>query len=260
MTIDTTKKYLVATIGPASKNTEFMEVLSAHLPNIARLNLSHNTHQEHKSYIDLIRQVSPQTLIMLDLSGPRAQDSSGHSFDKSQPALTTKDLYDLSFGLAEKVDLVAMSYVRRAEDVIDLKKAMRDLGQLVPIISKIEHHEALNNLDEIIAVSSGLMVARGDLGESIGLENVPLATIKIIKLANEHNKPVIVATEILQSMVTEKAPTRAEVADAWYHIRNGATGIMLSAETAIGKNPVDAIKWSKKILNQAIADKNAIIN
>lgn len=160
----------------------------------------------------------------------------------SASPLTPKDLKDLSFGLEQKVDYIALSFVRSAKDIHQLRKLINKQKSQAKIIAKIERHEALKNLEDIIKASDAIMVARGDLGVEIAPEQVPLIQKKMIHLANKHGKPVITATQILQSMVENPRPTRAEVSDAANAILDGSDALMLSNETAVGKYPIEAVE------------------
>jgi pyruvate kinase len=165
----------------------------------------------------------------------------------SVPALTAKDYEDLRFGLAQGVDFVALSYVRSDRDVLEAREFMRDQGAEVPIIAKIEKHEALGNLEEILAAADGLMVARGDLGVEVPLERVPLLQKQIIAAANRAGKPVITATQMLLSMVDHARPSRAEATDVANAILDGTDAVMLSEETAAGHYPVEAVKFLDQV-------------
>lgn len=160
----------------------------------------------------------------------------------SLSALTAKDKKDLDFVLKNKVDFVALSFVRKAEDVRALKKIIEKSGSSAKIISKIETKEAILNLDEIIDESYGVMVARGDLGIEVPIEEVPLIQKSIIKKCNEKGKPVITATQVLESMIKNPRPTRAEVSDIANAVLDGTDAIMLSEETTLGAYPVEAIE------------------
>jgi len=160
------------------------------------------------------------------------------------PSLTEKDIEYLKFGLKIGVDFIALSFVRNSKDVLLAKDLVKKDAF---IISKIERGEALKNLDEIIEVSDGIMVARGDLGVDIGFEKIPVVQKEIIAKCNKLGKPVIVATQILDSMVNNPIPTRAEVTDIANAILDGADALMLSDETAIGKYPIDALKMLAKV-------------
>ena len=165
--------------------------------------------------------------------------------------LTPKDLEDIRWGVANEVDLYAQSFVRRASDVLALEKHILDLGGHSAIIAKIEHPQALDNLEEILAVSWGVMVARGDLGVELGVERVPALQKMIIQKARMALKPVITATQMLESMIENAQPTRAEASDVANAIWDGTDAVMLSAESAVGKHPVDAIQWLARIAENA---------
>ena len=162
-------------------------------------------------------------------------------------ALTPKDRDDLEFGLDLGVDLVALSFVRSAADVAELKEIIAARGLDTPVISKIEKPEAVANLQEILAVADGIMVARGDLGVETPLEQVPMIQKFLIAEANRVGKPVITATQMLASMVNNPRPTRAEVTDVANAILDGTDAVMLSEETAIGRYPVDAVRFLDSI-------------
>ncbi len=166
------------------------------------------------------------------------------------PILSAKDKADLDFGLAQGVDFMALSFVRTAHDVRTVRKLIKASGRNVHLISKIEKFEALDNIDEIIEVSDGIMVARGDLGVEIPLERVPRAQKMLIQKTNAAGKPVITATQMLKSMVESPRPTRAEVTDVANAIYDGTDAIMLSEETAMGKYPVQAVQ----VMNKVAAD------
>ena len=163
------------------------------------------------------------------------------------PILSEKDRADLEFGLAQGVDLIALSFVRTAHDVETVQKIIREAVKDTPLIAKIEKFEALDNIDEIIAASDGIMVARGDLGVEIPLDRVPSAQKMIIRRTNAADKPVITATQMLASMVGNPRPTRAEVTDVANAIYDGTDAIMLSEETAIGAHPVQAVRVMTKV-------------
>ncbi len=163
------------------------------------------------------------------------------------PILSEKDLSDLKFGLAQDVDFVALSFVRNAEDIEVANRIIKAAGKDTPVIAKIEKFEALDNIDEIIAVTGGIMVARGDLGVEIPLEQVPRAQKMIIARTNAAAKPVITATQMLRSMVENPRPTRAEVTDVANAILDGTDAVMLSEETAIGAYPVGAVEVMSRV-------------
>lgn len=169
-------------------------------------------------------------------------------------AVTDKDKEDLLFGLQNDVDYVALSFVRRAEDILMVKDIIKKEKKDTPVIAKIEKHEALDNIEEIMDASNGIMVARGDLGVEIPLETVPGVQKMLIRMANSVGKPVIVATQMLRSMVDAPRPTRAEATDVANGVLDGADAIMLSEETAIGVFPVKAVQFMVRIAEEAEKD------
>jgi pyruvate kinase len=162
--------------------------------------------------------------------------------DISAPALTPKDVDDLRVALAIGVDLVALSFVRRASDVEPVRAVMDGVGRRVPVLAKLEKPEAVAVLDDVLAAFDGLMVARGDLGVELPLEQVPLVQKRAVQAAREQAKPVIVATQMLESMITARRPSRAEVSDVANAVLDGADALMLSAETSVGQWPTDAVR------------------
>ena len=173
------------------------------------------------------------------------------------PAMTVKDEDDLAFGLSQGVDAIALSFVRSPNDILYLRqKIQENAPQLayVPIIAKLERPEALDNLEAIIHVADGVMVARGDLGVEMSPQEVPIAQKQIIEMANRHSKVVITATQMLDSMITNPRPTRAEASDVANAIFDGTDAVMLSGETAIGAYPVPAVEMMDAIICQAEAN------
>ncbi|MCF8067984.1 MAG: pyruvate kinase [Desulfobacterales bacterium] len=326
------KTKIVCTIGPSSDHPDIIEALIKYGMDVARLNFSHGTHEEHKKKIEIIRSVSDNlgkpVAILQDLCGPKIRvgkiqapgiylkpgqtlilttekvDASDNRVSVSYknlpsevkendsilladgmmeltvkkitekeifcnvitggvltsykgvnlpngsikaPALTDKDRKDLFFGLNSDIDYVALSFVRRAEDILCVKELMTKVNKQVPVIAKIEKHEALDAIDEIIDVSDAVMVARGDLGVEIPLDRVPGIQKMIIKKSNAAGKPVIIATQMLRSMVDSPRPTRAEAADVANAVLDGTDAIMLSEETANGKYPIEAVKYMARI-------------
>lgn len=163
-------------------------------------------------------------------------------------ALTEKDKLDLKFGLEQGVDYVAMSYVRREQDIEQLRRVMLQHKIQVPVIAKIEKHEAIHNMTEIMDAADGIMVARGDLAVETALERVPLVQKKLIAECNKRGKPVITATQMLKSMVDNPRPTRAEANDVANAVLDGTDAVMLSEETTIGKYPIDAVRTMDRII------------
>jgi len=326
------KTKIVCTIGPATGSGQMIEKLASAGMNIARLNFSHGTYEEHATHIEAIRQVSSKLSLPLavlqDLPGPKIRIGElkketvwlqpGDDFTltnkqvigdehiasvslaslpkdvnpgniiflndgaikldvvsttKSEvrskvviggmlapkkgvnipgvrlkvPSITDKDLSHLLFGLEQGVDFVALSFVREAGDVRQIRQFLQAKGADVPLVAKIEKHEAVDNIDEIIAEADGIMVARGDLGVEIPLKRVPIVQKELISKCNRVGKPVIVATQMLQSMVHSPYPTRAEVSDVANAILDSADAVMLSGETAIGKYPEEATLMMRQI-------------
>ncbi|NQZ79213.1 MAG: pyruvate kinase, partial [Ekhidna sp.] len=167
----------------------------------------------------------------------------------SAPSLTDKDLEDLKFGLSQNVDWVALSFVRKAEDIRQLKQIIAEAGKETKVVAKIEKPEALRNIDEIIEVTDAVMVARGDLGVEIPMHEVPIWQKRIVKKCNQAAKPVIIATQMMESMIENPRPTRAETNDVANAVMDGADALMLSAESAAGSFPIKAVqKMSETII------------
>jgi len=169
------------------------------------------------------------------------------------PAMTPKDRADLLFALKHGANYIAVSFVRRPEDVLLAKQLIRRAGKDTPVIAKLEKPEAIENLDEILHVADGVMVARGDLGVEMSPERVPVVQKTIITRAREFRKPVITATQMLESMTENPRPTRAEASDVANAIFDGSDAVMLSAETASGKYPVEAVDMMARIIEEAEA-------
>ncbi|MCC6696494.1 MAG: pyruvate kinase [Candidatus Hydrogenedentes bacterium] len=169
----------------------------------------------------------------------------------SAPSLTEKDIEDLQFGLELGVDYVALSFVRSPDDVLALKSRISAAGKSTPVVAKIERPEALACFDEILAATDAVMVARGDLGVEVDLHRVPQIQKTLIRMCNERGIPVITATQMLESMVTNSRPTRAEVADVANAIYDGTDAVMLSGETAAGEFPVEAVTMMAQIAESA---------
>jgi pyruvate kinase len=166
----------------------------------------------------------------------------------SVPALSDKDEADLRFAMTLRADLVALSFVRNAADIDPVHRIMDESGARLPVLAKIEKPQAVDNLDEIVEAFDGLMVARGDLGVEMPLERVPLVQKRAVRVAREHAKPVIVATQMLDSMITNSRPTRAEASDVANAVLDGADAVMLSGETSVGAYPVETVATMARIV------------
>ena len=164
------------------------------------------------------------------------------------PGITKKDIEDIKYGIEAGFSYIAASFVRKPEDVLEIRKVLEENnGSHIKIISKIENREGINNFDEILDVSDGIMIARGDLGVEIPMEEVPIRQKEFIKKAIAKKKPVITATQMLESMISNPRPTRAEVSDVANAVYDGTSAIMLSGETATGMFPVECVKTMDKI-------------
>jgi pyruvate kinase len=323
---------IVCTIGPASESVEMLCKIIESGMNVARLNFSHGSHEEHGQRIRNIREAikvtNKQVAIMLDTKGPEirtgllkegkitleagkeitltTEEISGDEnrlsvnysglpqdvqpgntiliddglvalevlkiegteihckilnggeisnrkgvnvpgVNINLPAVTEKDISDIKFGIEQGVDFIAASFIRSASDVLEIKKILEEHNADIHIISKIENKQGVDNLDEILEVSDGLMVARGDLGVEIPTEEVPLIQKLMIEKCNKAGKPVITATQMLDSMIRNPRPTRAEASDVANAILDGTDAIMLSGETANGKYPVEAVQTMARI-------------
>ena len=329
---------IVCTLGPAVESIEkITELIDAGM-NMARLNLSHGSHDEHQKRLDLVRAAAKKAnkavAILVDLQGPKIrlgkfssgphELSRGDTFtittddiagtkDKvsttykglpgdckagdaimiddgkvsvqvvqvkgndvitkviqpgmvsnnkginlpgvavSLPALSEKDIADLRWGLKAGVDFIALSFVRNAADIKDIHKIMDEVGVKVPVIAKIEKPQAVENLQEIVDAFDGIMVARGDLGVELPIEDVPMVQKRCITMARESAKPVIVATQMLDSMISNSQPTRAEATDCANAVLDGADALMLSGETSVGDFPIDTVKVMARIIERTEA-------
>ncbi len=245
------KTYIIATIGPSCDKKEVITGMIKHRMDMARLNFSWGTYEWHTSVIKNIRDVAKENNLSIpiiqDLSGPRVQTGGEHHFGGDKEIITEKDRENLIFGIEQGLEYVALSFVGQASDIIELKQLIKEKGGNQKIIAKIERKLAYENLSEIIKESDGIMVARGDLGNEFPLEEIPFVQHHIIEECKKNGKMVIVATQMLLSMVHSPTPTRAEVSDVAYAILDGADGVMLSEESAKGNYPVEAVEMMEKI-------------
>lgn len=333
---------IVATLGPSSDTVEKIQKLIKAGMNVARVNMSHGTHEAHAKVISNIRKASElaekEIGILLDLQGPKIRvdkvvtplelkdgeewvigqtrfledpkyqkykgkfiptiydklvddchDGARILFDDgllsaeaierdgdvykikvliggklksnkginlpdcivTAPSFTDKDRADLLFGLSEGVDFVALSFVRKKEDIQEVKTILHELKKNIPVIAKIEKPQAIDNLEEIMEATDIIMVARGDLGVEVGNHHVPSLQKKIIRECNERGVPVITATQMLESMTENPTPTRAEASDVANAVWDGTDAVMLSGESAAGKYPIEAVEMMEKIILEA---------
>ena len=201
-----------------------------------------------------VKQIQRNQIVCKIIEGGELSDNKGINLPGvsiSQPSFTEKDRQDLQFGIEQGVDFVALSFVRSPADIQQVKEIIAQNGKDILVIAKLEKPEAIAHLDEIISVSDGVMVARGDLGVELPLEKVPSLQKKIIRLAMQKGKPVITATQMLESMRCHARPTRAEVSDVANAIFDGSDAVMLSAETAVGNYPIETVKIMGRIIEEA---------
>src|SRR5512143_1739727 len=306
---------IVCTLGPASASPERIgELIDAGM-NVARLNFSHGSHEDHAKMLQVVRSEAERrnkaVAVLLDLQGPKIRvgkfasptgvelrpgapftittDTSVIGDERrvsttynllpldvkqvrtvvvtggvlknnkginlpgvevSAPALSEKDRTDIGFALRHGVDYVALSFVRRPEDLIEAKRLLTVDQVSIPVIAKIEKPQALDRLGDIIDASDGIMVARGDLGVELGPEKVPLWQKRIIEETNKRGKIVITATQMLESMITQPRPTRAEASDVANAVLDGTDALMLSGETASGAHPIEAVRTMARIIEE----------
>ncbi len=328
---------IICTLGPASDNEDILRNMMLGGMNVARMNFSHGTHEQHKKRADLFKKVRSEVglpiPLLLDTKGPEIRtgnfkdgqvtlkendqfilvnkdivgdensctisykelykdiskgsrilindglvelevleiknkdihcivknggvvgDHKGINVpgaDIRLPALTNQDIDDIKFGIENDYDIIAASFVRKASDVVEIRKVLeKNGGSDILVIAKIENREGIKNFDEILKVSDGIMVARGDLGVEIPVEEVPVVQKLIIEKCYRNGKPVITATQMLDSMIRNPRPTRAEASDVANAIYDGTSGVMLSGETAAGKYPLETIAVMAKIAEKA---------
>ncbi len=202
----------------------------------------------------LIHRVEPSEMEVSVIEGGELRSNRGITLPNrplALPSMTPKDREDLLQGVHAGVDWIALSFVRSVTDVMNLQALIREYGANIPVIAKIEQRSALDDLEAIVEVADGIMVARGDLGVQVDLAEVPGIQKRIIRLCNQHAKPVITATQMLESMIHEGRPTRAEVTDVANAVLDGADALMLSGETAVGAFPIQAVRWMARIAERA---------
>jgi pyruvate kinase len=198
-----------------------------------------------------VSEVDGNDVVCIVTEGGKVSNNKGLSLpgmNVSVPAMSEKDVDDLKFALHLGVDLVALSFVRSPADIELVHEVMDEIGRRVPVIAKLEKPEAVENLEAIVLAFDAIMVARGDLGVELPLEEVPLVQKRAIQMARENAKPVIVATQMLESMIENSRPTRAEASDVANAVLDGADAVMLSGETSVGKYPLEAVKTMARIV------------
>ena len=203
-------------------------------------------------------KVNDTTLKAEVIAGGPLSSNKGFNLPDSSltvPSLTKKDLADLEYGLSQEVDWVALSFVRTADDIVELKRLIAEKGTHTKVIAKIEKPEAVKNIDEIIKVSDGIMVARGDLGVEVPLQRVPLIQKTIVEKCLIAAKPCIIATQMMETMILDSMPTRAEINDVANAVLDGADALMLSAETSVGKYPLRVIEVMSSIITDIENDR-----
>jgi pyruvate kinase len=246
---------IIATIGPATQEISTIQALIESGMSLARLNFSWGTHPEHRRFIENVRAAGRATGVTIpiiqDLSGPRVQEGVSHTFNNDATVVTDKDIADVRAMADLQPEYVALSFVKDAQDIAVLRAELIHAKSKSKIIAKIERPEALTHLDEIIAAVDGVMIARGDLGDAIPFETLPFVKKDILKRCNHAGVPAIVATDMLTSMIDSEHPSRADVSDIAHAVLDGASGTMLSNETAVGKNPVAAVTVMRKVVDEA---------
>jgi pyruvate kinase len=206
----------------------------------------------------VVEHIDGNDVVCSVTEGGKVSNNKGMSLpgmNVSAPALSDKDVEDLEFALRLGVDLVALSFVRSPADMELVHEVMDRVGRRVPVIAKLEKPEAIDNLEAIVLAFDAIMVARGDLGVELPLEEVPLVQKRVIQMARENAKPVIVATQMLESMIENSRPTRAEASDVANAVLDGADAVMLSGETSVGKYPLEAVKTMARIIT-AVEDNS----
>lgn len=243
---------IIATIGPASETESVLRSMIQHQMDMVRFNFEWFEPSVARERITLIRTLGAgygrSIPIIADLPGPRVQLAEGHTYAALPFAISSKDEDMVQFCIDEHVEYLALSFIGSAEEVNAYRELVRARGGTQRLIAKIERKVAVDALDGIIEAADAIMVARGDLGKEIPLEEIPFVQKTIVAKANAAGKPVIVATQMLLSMTAHEEPTRAEVTDVEEAIRQGADAVMLSEESASGSYPVQAIAMMERIM------------
>ena len=250
----TTRTKIVVTIGPASDNMKTLTALLKAGMHIVRFNFSHNTTAWHIASITHVRNAAAKLersiAIMADLQGPCIREGTSKRMkEREAPYLSEKDKLDIQAALSVGVNLFALSFVRTAQDIKDARTWIQQECQgSVGLIAKIECKDAVDHIKEILEEADGIMVARGDLGVEIPQEQVPVVQKDVVALCRQKGVPVIVATQMMESMIHSPTPTRAEVSDVANAVIDHADAVMLSGETAQGEYPVEVVSEMQKII------------
>lgn len=249
----TSRAQIIATIGPASEKEGLLRSMIEHQMDLARFNFEWFDPELTRRRIRSVRSTAEECgrpiSVIADLPGPRVQLTQGHTYDDTLPfSISQRDEEMVRFCAEERIEYVALSFIGDRSEVMQYRELIRKYGGAQKIIAKIERKKAVDAIDGIIAVSDAIMVARGDLGKEILLEEIPFVQKMIVMRANAAGKPVIVATQLMLSMTERDEPTRAEVTDVEEAITQGADAVMLSEETASGDFPVAAVTMMERIM------------
>lgn len=247
---------IVVTLGPSSIGRDVVLAMLEHQMDVVRLNFSWGEEAIRIEHIKHVREISAEKgreiPILIDLPGRRVQKEVGHTYDSAvEEALSQEDIESIKFGILHEVDYFALSFVGSADDVLKAKEVIKENAGKQRVVAKIERRQAVDAIGSIIEVSDAIMIARGDLGLEVPLEQVPFIQDSIIKKCKLAGKPVITATQMLFSMTRSPEPTRAEVTDVANAILQGSDAVMLSDETASGNYPLEAVVMMEKIVSEA---------
>lgn len=245
------KTKIICTMGPETNDKDTIEALIKSGMNGARLSFSNGGYEDHKTHINMIKAVREElgthTAIILDI---KSSNNEPEIYRKGN--LSEKDICDLKFGVENEVDIITASYINNPEDIEAIRSILRSNGgEELQVYAKIETQEGIDNIDTIIAAADGIMVARGHLGDEIPVADIPAVQKMIIERCNVAGVPVITATQMMESMVLNPRPTRAEASDVANAIFDGTDAVMLSNETAYGKYPVESVKTMTRIAVKA---------
>ncbi len=254
---------ILATVGPSSINEDVLRKMLQSKVDAIRFNFSWLDNDKASEYFSVVRKVreelNKKVLIIADLPGPRVKSEQGHTYDQTVPSgLTDTDKELIKFCIEKNVDYIALSFVSGRKEVEMCREILASNSAKQKIIAKVERQVAVDNIHEIVETADAVMIARGDLGQEIPFEKLPFIQSEIIKKCKVVGKPVIVATQMLFSMVENDKPTRAEVTDVSEAVMEGADVLMLSDETAMGKFPVESVKAMERIILEAESHTNTL--